>query len=206
MASMSEPLLPAIDAAGQLREAAFALLLNERRPIEIAELAAVSGLSPQRAQRAVDTLAQAGWLDLDEHGRVNGGAGLTLAGEPHGLRVGDASFRTWCAYDALGIPAALGASGEIETACGRCGTPIGLTLRDGAPACQGPEQMWLAEGDGADLRGSFYTPTVLLCGDEHGAEWAEAQGGRGQLLELAEAARRGAVDWAGCASAAERQA
>jgi hypothetical protein len=204
---MPKPLLPAIDAAGQLREAAFALVLHHRRPIEIAELAGASGLSPQTALRIVDTLARAGWLDLDEQGRVNGAAGLTLADGPHDLQVGDASFRTWCAYDALGIPAALGASGEIATSCGHCGAPIGLALHAGVPARRGPELMWLAEGgDGADLRGSFCTPTVLLCGPAHGAAWAEAHRGQGQLLDLAEAARRGGGDWAGCASAAERLA
>lgn len=68
------------------------------------------------------------------------------------------------------------------------------------PERAGPERLWLAEG-GADLRGSFSTPTVLLCGGAHGAAWADAQGGRGELLNLAEGARRGGTDWAGCAEA-----
>jgi hypothetical protein len=63
--------------------------------------------------------------------------------------------------------------------------------------------LWLAEG-GADLRGSFCTPTVLLCGEAHGAAWAGAQCDQGALLDLVEGARRGGTEWAGCADAARR--
>lgn len=167
-------------------------------------MAAATGLSPEATHRAVSALAEAGWLDLDQQQRVTGAAGLSLANGPHRLTIGDASFRTWCAYDALGIPAALGADGEIETACGHCGAAISLTIQGGTPGRRGPEELWLADAAGGDLRGSFCTPTVLLCGHEHGIAWAEAHGGRGQLLDLAKAARLGAADWAGCTSAAER--
>lgn len=131
-----KPLLPALDAAGLLREAGFALLLRDRRPVEVADLAAAIGIDPGAADAAVTTLAEAGWLDLDDSGRVVGAAGLSLATGPHRL-----------------------------TLC---------------------------------------TPTVLLCGKEHGAAWAEDQGGHGALLDLAEGARQGGADWAGCVNAIRR--
>lgn len=198
-----KPLLPAVDAAGLLREAGFALLFRGRRPVDVAELAAAMGIDIKAAGGAVTTLAQAGWLDLDGAGRVIGAAGLSLVTGPHSLTLGAASFRTWCAYDALGIAAALSADGHAETTCGHCQAPISLAFLRGTPDRAGPERLWLAEG-GSDLRGSFCTPTVLLCGEEHGLGWAEAQGGHGQLLDLVEGARRGGADWAGCADAARR--
>jgi hypothetical protein len=198
-----KPLLPALDAAGLLREAGFALLLRDREPVEVTDLATAIGIDVGAAGQAVTTLAEAGWLDLDDFGRVVGAAGLTLATGPHQLTLGDAPFRTWCAYDSLGIAAALAADAQVETACGQCGTPISLAFRGGVPDRAGPERLWLAEG-GTDLRGSFCTPTVLLCGEDHGAAWAQAQGGHGQLLDLAEGARRGGTEWAGCAEAARR--
>lgn len=197
-----KPLLPAVDAAGLLREVSFALLLRDRRPIDLGDLAAATGLDIETASGAVTTLAQAGWLDLDS-GRVTGAAGLSLTTGPHGLKLGDASFRTWCAYDSLGIASALGGDALVETSCGHCQGQIRLAFRAGAPERGGPEQLWLADG-GADLRGSFCTPTVLLCGEEHGLAWATAQGHRGRLLDLTEAARLGGFEWAGCADAARR--
>jgi hypothetical protein len=198
-----KPLLPALDAAGLLREAGFALLLRDHRPVGVAEIAEASGLDVKAATGAITTLAAAGWLDVDESGQVIGSAGLSLAAGPHGLKLGDASFRTWCAYDSLGIAAALGADALVETTCGQCGAPINLAFHAGTPDRDSPERLWLADG-GADLRGSFCAPTVLLCGEEHGLAWAEAQGGRGRLLDLIEGARQGADDWAGCADAARR--
>lgn len=86
------------------------------------------------------------------------------------------------------------------TTCGQCSTELRIAFMAGKPQQTGPELLWLAEG-GTDLRASFCTPTVLLCGPEHGRAWADVQGGRGELLDAAEASRRGAADWAGCADA-----
>jgi alkylmercury lyase len=200
---MTKPLLPAVDAAGQLREVAFALLLRDRRLIETSELAAARGLHPDAIRDAVVTLARAGWLDLDDAGRVARAAGLSLAAGPHRLTIDETPFRTWCAYDSLGIAAALGSDARVETTCAVCQAPIHLRFQGGVPERYGPERLWLADG-GSDLRGSFCTPTVLLCGDDHAVAWAQAQGGHGRLLDLTEAARFGAMDWAGCATAARR--
>jgi hypothetical protein len=202
---MSKPLLPATDAAGRLREAAFALLVRDRSPLGLDDLARLTGLESEAVRDVTATLAGAGWLDLDESGRVTGAAGLSLATGPHGLTLHGSPFRTWCAYDALGIASALEADALVETVCGQCGTPIRIEFHDGVPDRAGPERLWLAEG-GDDLRGSFCTPTVLLCGEAHGVLWAESQAGRGRLLDLADGARQGGSEWAGCAAATRRLA
>jgi hypothetical protein len=61
-----KPLLPAFDGASLLREAGFALLLRDHQPVEVAGLTAVTGLEIEAARTAVNTLAKAGWFDLDE--------------------------------------------------------------------------------------------------------------------------------------------
>src|SRR5207244_13561208 len=62
----------------------------------------------------LDQLAGAGWLDRDEDGRVTGAAGLSLTTGPHRIALDGTDFRTWCAYDAIGIAAALGADAAIR--------------------------------------------------------------------------------------------
>jgi hypothetical protein len=198
---MNEALLPALDAPGLLREVAFGLLLRDRLPIDVASLAEAAHMPHESVASAVASLARGGWLDLDSEGRIAGSAGLSLSTGPHGLTVGEHAFRTWCAYDALGIAAALRAQARVDTTCGECGRPITVSFRDGEPDRSGPERLWLATR-GADLRGGFCTPTVLLCGDVHGLAWSDAQAGRGELLDLAEGARIGGEAWAGCASTA----
>ena len=98
-----------------VRRAAFALVLRHRRPVSAADIATVlaasGGEAPATAEVAlvVDRLGATGQLDRDAAGAVIGSGGLTLGDGPHGLLLGGREFRTWCAYDAIGIAAALGA-------------------------------------------------------------------------------------------------
>jgi hypothetical protein len=70
---------------------------------------------------------------------------------PTAYRV-EADDRSWyanCAWDAIGICAALHADGLIETACPDCGEPIRLRIRDKRPDdeslvfhCLVPARQW----------------------------------------------------------------
>lgn len=179
-----------------VRHTAFALLVRDARPVALERL--VDSLPEHEghaeASDAVDRLAADGHLDRDPSGAVVGAGGLTLADAPHRLLLGGRDYRTWCAYDAIGIPAALGLDGAISTRCGACGRPITVRLPTAVDEDR-PERLWLAAG-GADLRADFCTPTVLLCSADHADAWAERQGHRGRILDLGQAWRLGAGAWA----------
>lgn len=193
--------LPAMDLRDRIREAAFALLLNHRHAVGVSDLASVVGADAASVARALDELAVAGWIDRDEHGLVTGSAGLSLTTGPHRLDIDGARFRTWCAYDAIGIAASLGADATIETECAVCRTTISLRSTEGRVPADSPERLWLATG-GSDLRGDFCAPTVLLCSPEHVAEWARRQDGRGRAVDLGQAGRLGAAAWSSAAATA----
>ena len=188
----------------QVRHTAFALLVRDGRPVALERLEASLPESAARAQTsdAVERLAASGHLDRDPSGAVVGAGGLTLADAPHRLLLRGRDYRTWCAYDAIGIPAALGAEGAISTRCGVCGRAIAVRLPAAADE-ERPERLWLAAG-GADLRAEFCTPTVLLCSPEHADVWAERQGHRGRILDLGQARRLGAGAWGTYAREAAR--
>jgi alkylmercury lyase len=175
--------------------------VTTREPIEPAILARLAGSDEGHVATTHDGLARAGRIDCDERGRVLGAAGLTLGDGPHGLTIDGHPFRTWCAFDALGIPAALGTDARVATACGVCGRPIEVDLRDGRPSGQRSARLWLSEG-GADMRADFCTPTVLLCSVGHAKAWAERHGGHGRALTVAEAVDLGATNWASVAATA----
>lgn len=90
------------DLRERVREAAFALLLSERRVVAPAKLASLVGVTETALARILDELAGAGWIDRDPEGRVAGSAGLSLTNGPHALTIMGNRFRTWCAYDSLG--------------------------------------------------------------------------------------------------------
>jgi len=50
---------------------------------------------------------------------------------PHRVEAGGRSWFANCAWDALGIPAALHADGRVESACPDCGELVELEVRDG---------------------------------------------------------------------------
>ena len=91
-----------IEATGideRIRNAAFALLLCDRAPIEPAELARMVGLDRAAAAEVFEVLARSGRIDRDDEGRITGAAGLSLEYGPHALTLPQGPFRTWCAYD-----------------------------------------------------------------------------------------------------------
>jgi hypothetical protein len=184
----------------RIREAAFALIIRRPVPIEAADLARASGVSAAALPSALDRLAQLGRIDRDPEGRVTGSAGLSLTVGPHRLRLGSTTYRTWCAYDALGIAGAMQADATISTACAVCDRPIDVVITAGQPASGRPERLWLAD-DGPDLRTDVCAPTVLLCSAGHGAAWAWERGPTGRQVSLAEGAAMGAREWASCAAA-----
>lgn len=187
-----------------VRRAAFALLVRDGRPVPEEQLAAVlpADPAPGTVGEAVDRLVASGHLDRDPSGAVVGAGGLTLGNGPHGLLLRGRDYRTWCAYDAIGIPAALGAAGAISTRCGVCGRPIALRLPEAAEEVR-PERLWLAAG-GSDLRSEFCAPTVMLCSADHADAWALRQGGHGRIVDLPQAWRLGAGAWASYAREVSR--
>jgi len=142
------------ELALELRELAFALLLRDRAPVDAQELSALAGRAPARIERALEALARQGRIDRDAEGAVLGSAGLTLAGAPHALEIGGYPFRTWCAFDAIGIPAAVGVDARVQASCAVCDRPIAVEVVGGQPALHAAARLWLSAG-GPDLRADF---------------------------------------------------
>ncbi len=57
---------------------------------------------------------------------------VCFAPTPHTVTAAGREWTGTCAWDALGIPAALHGDGRIASSCACCGEPIALEVRDGA--------------------------------------------------------------------------
>ena len=102
---------------------------NARTPLETAnEL----GIATQEARDAYRRLHEAHALVLEPDGETVRMLNPFSAVEtPHRVRAGGRSWWANCAWDALGIPAALHADGSVESLCPDCGEPLELEVRDG---------------------------------------------------------------------------
>lgn len=189
------------EPSARLREFAFGALVARPAPVDPGLLAELSGMDRDAVEASLHRLVEAGRIDRDASGGVLGAAGLTIADAPHGLHLGDHHYRTWCAFDAIGIPASLGMDARIETGCAVCGRAIEVEMVGGRAPGADPARLWLSDG-GADMRADFCTPTVLLCSESHARDWAGRQGGRGQALDLQAAAAEGDRSWRSAARVA----
>ena len=80
----------------------------------------------------VEALVHAGRLELDDQGIVVGVHGLAARPTAHRVEHAGGVMHTWCALDAIGIPAALGLDAAVVTTCPACGAALRVTL-----ACRG---------------------------------------------------------------------
>jgi alkylmercury lyase-like protein len=117
-----------------LRNLTYALFVEHGRAPTAAEMADAASSTVERVREGWRRLHEAHALVLDgTSGEIR--MANPFSGVPTAFRV-EAAGRSWyanCAWDALGICAALRVDGRIETACGDCGDPIAIEVRDERP-------------------------------------------------------------------------
>lgn len=97
----------------------------------------------------VGGLVQRGIMVLDEKGDVVGSHGLSLVPTQHRLNINGRNLFTWCAADAVGIPAALGADTKIFSKCFQCHEPLKIEMVNGEIRYSNREnaRIWVIEAD-----------------------------------------------------------
>lgn len=159
-----------------LQAAGFGVVLAGRRPTA-AELAGPAGLSVERAEAAAERLLARETLLTDDEGNIEGIAGLALRPTRHQLNMHDYTVNTWCAFDAVGIPAAFEANAVATTSCGHCGAVIEVDFVDGLTR---RDELWgwipALDPNETALITNFCSKADLFCSREHLEAWRESAG------------------------------
>ena len=179
------------DVALDLAAAGFAALWDGRaaRPEEL-----IPGRAA-RARRVAAELARRGRAELDDDGRLVGVHGLTLRPTRHAFVHAGRTHSTWCAFDSVGIPAALGLDAEARTACPACGADLRVPIRRGRPAVS-DMALWLPSPTVGHLMTDFCAAADLYCSRRHLGEVVDTARRPGDVLDLAGAAELGREAWA----------
>lgn len=189
---------PTDPVAERVRGAAFRRLLHTSQPLTAAELADDLDHTEPAVRTAIHNLSQQGRVRLDADGRVIGSAGLSIHPDRHQIDLDGRRFWTWCAYDILGIFAALRATGHAHSTSPDSGEPLQIRFRDGQPE-PAPLVLFLPDDDYAACRTNTYDqwcPNSNLFRTAAAATaWASEHGVTGSVLTLPEAADRGGQDW-----------
>ncbi len=186
---------PEID---EVRRAAFNLVRTGTAP-RVSRIAATTGQRVEEVRDIVDGLVTAGIAtvegDPDGDLAVVGADGLTVNVTPHQLVLDGQPLHTWCAFDTVGIPAALGADAVARSSCPTCGAAIELVLRKGQPP-DDPVVGWWPQATSGPVNESFCPAAHLFCSREHLASWrATSNAGPGEALPLAALAERARATW-----------
>jgi hypothetical protein len=193
----------AASLAEQVRWAAFDRLVAGH-PASPGALAEELGVEVAQVRGVVEDQARRGLVDVDGDGRVLGAHGLTLMPTDHELVVEGVVLHTWCALDAIGIPAALGAGARVTTRSGD-GRQVVLELHAGEPRDAGDAVLWLPTGSCADLRADFCAVANVFTTPAGLDAWRHRAGDPpGRILTISEAAELGRAWWTrgtdGCCS------
>jgi alkylmercury lyase len=121
--------------------------------------------------------------------------GLTTRTTQHGITLDGVKLWTWCAYDIVGIAAALEIDAHGSTQCGGCGLPIGVEIRGGKPD-QDTVVGWLPTDVCSDVMAEFCPSALFFCSIEHLEDWRSTSDHRdGEALDLPTLADRGREEW-----------
>lgn len=179
------------EVATQLSTRGFAALWEDRavRPEELIPEQA------EAAREAATALARAGRCEVDRGGRLIGIHGLSLRPTRHAFVHDGRRHHTWCAFDAVGIPAALAIDATVQTDCPNCQRQLKVTVTGGIPVAGQPLALWLPRPPTSNLMAEFCAAADLYCSVEHlGQEVGAAASGR--HLDLDGAAVLGRHTWA----------
>ena len=179
----------------RLRWAAFDRL-RAHTPATPSALADDLATSVEAVEEVLAAQLAAGRFERDHAGVVVGAHGLTLLPTRHTLTMSGRDLHTWCALDAIGIPAAAGDDALVATSCGWCDQPITVSVSAGRPLDRGHQVLWLPTAPCPNVREQFCPHANLFCRRRHLKRWRKAAGRpEGHVLTLDAVAELGRQTW-----------
>jgi alkylmercury lyase len=142
----------------------------------------------------IDALQPRGLVVLAPDGRITGMHGLSTTPTPHRITHDGRTIHTWCAFDAIGIPAALGLDAHTETTCPTCGQHLDITFAHGQPTAPADLRLWLPTGDCDHVIDDLCAHANLYCNQQHLEANADTTT-TGTSINVTDAAQLGRTTW-----------
>ena len=152
-------------AVAAVQQHAFAALLAGDTA-RVADIAEAAGNDTAGGAKAVAWLEGHGRLERDGD-LVVGAHGLTRRPTLHMFSIGESSLHTWCAYDAVAIPVAVGLTARATTTCPTCRRDLVVGIDDGLLPGGSTPVLWMPLGPCEHVIDDFCTHANLFCILEH---------------------------------------
>lgn len=148
------------------------------------------------ATEAADHLRARGRIEVSDDGHVVAVHGLARRPTRHRIEHAAGVVNTWCALDAIGIPAALAIDARAVTQCPTCGAGLAVTLSRGQPEALPGALLWYPEVRCAHLVDDFCAGANLFCSPDHLERWVRDNAGSGTMMTINEVTELGREVWA----------
>jgi len=147
---------------------------------------------------AVAQLQAGGRIEMSADGRVLAVHGLSHRRTRHRIEYLGGSVHTWCALDAIGIPAALGIDARARTTCPTCDRELVVTLVEGRPEPLAGAVLWYPETAGSweHLIAQFCSAANLFCSVAHLQDRIGPGAADGVVMTVDQVAELGRDAWA----------
>jgi len=166
-------------------------LLASGKPVEPRQLATVAHCSLKEIQAVLPSSD----VEVDQAGNIVGW-GLSLVSTPHRFHLGENTLYTWCALDALMLPALIGRTAQVVSTCPATGKTVSLTVTPTHIERLEPASAVVSvrspgtENDLCHVRGGFCMQGHFFAAREAAVAWPELHP-QAVLLSVEEAAELG---------------
>jgi len=178
-------------AVRRIAVAGFKALWSGRR-VTLAELLG----DDAAVTEAADHLLARGRIEVSDDGHVVAVHGLARRATRHRIEHAAGVVNTWCALDAIGIPAALAIDARAVTQCPTCGAGLKVTLSRGQPEPLPGAVLWYPELRCAHLVDDFCAEANLFCSPDHLERWVGDNAGAGTVMTIKQVTELGRQVWA----------
>lgn len=182
---------PVAEAVRRISLAGFHALWRGHTPT----LAELTPGESAASREAADHLRARGRIEVSADGRVVAIHGLARRPTRHRIEHDGGVVNTWCALDAIGIPAALAIDARAVTECPTCGRALSVTLVGGEPRPLPGAALWYPEGRWCHLVDDFCSGANLFCSVDHLQGWRAEHSGAGRGMTIDEVAEVGRTAW-----------
>ncbi len=183
-----------VDERDRVGRETFRILLNDAVPATVERIATRTCFGEDAVREGLSQLDAIGRLQFDAQGRVVAIFGLSLLSTKHRMSLRGRDFHTWCAYDSVGIPAALGESAHVSNSCELCHQVIEFDIVEGRVPEMPIVVSWLVQPC-ASIREEFCPTVNFFCDEAHFVAWAPEGYPRSAFLTLEQAAIEGQKNW-----------
>ena len=191
---------PVARAVRRIAVAGFQALWSGRS-VTLSELCGEDGTV---LTEAMEHLRLRGRIEVSEDGRLIAVHGLCRRATPHLIEHKAGTVNTWCALDAIGIPAALGIDACARTQCPTCRTALVVSIVAGEPQSLPGAVLWYPEVTCGHLVEDFCSGANLFCTSDHLEPWAGDRSQTGRPMTIDEVAEVGRQAWADAREAISR--